>query len=78
MQNLYCIVKDHALFISHLQQPIMGQFPSGKMLSERQAGARGGGQSPPCSSIPSLYAGLSVSVNLFKKDPWKPIPSFHV
>ena len=71
----YCVVKDHVLFIDHLQQPTMGQFVSGKMLSDRHVGTSGGGQSTPrlpCSSILSLCVGLSVFINLIERTPRKP------
>lgn len=75
MQNLYRVVKDHILFIDHLQQPTMGQFVSGKVLSDRHVGTSGGGQSTPrlpCSSILSLCVGLSVFINLIERTPRKP------
>lgn len=69
VENFFYVINDHVLFTGHLQQPIMGRLMSGKVLSERKGGDGEGGQSPPCSAIPSLCAGLPVFINFIEETP---------
>ena len=69
VENLFYVINDHVLFTGHLQQPIMGRLMSGKELSEKKGGAGEGGQSPPCSTILSLCAGLPVFINFIEETP---------